>query len=394
MLEEQRQLYNAALQERIEAWRKASASITRLDQQKSLTQIRADNPAGYGASSLQIGRWTLKRLDDAFKAFFKRAKKGQTPGFPRFKSKQRWRSFGFLEWSGCRLVEGQIQLKGIDRGLRVSWHRQLPKNAVIKGASFTKVGRRWFISLQIESSSIVAKRHDAPESRAGIDVGVESLATWDDGKTFDHIFNAKPRTRRERELRIAQRALARCRKGSSRRRKVKARIARIHERTANHRTTHLHQQSEALARRFSTIFVEKLKIRNMTRSAAGTVADPGKNVRQKSGLNREILDAGWGRFIEFLRYKAERAGGTVINVDPKWTSQLCSNCSTLVRKPLKKREHACPACDLEVHRDVNAARNIRARGLAASAASRGVIAPGEPNVAGCGERAPGTLLAA
>ena len=395
LLEEQRQLFNAALEERIDAWRKSKTSITRLDQQKSLTIIRADDPDGFGASPAQMGRWTLKRLDDAFRAFFERTKrKTGKAGFPRFRSFARWRSFGLLEWSGVRISNGRIVLKGMDRALRVNWHRTLPSDAVIKGATFTRKGRRWFVSLQIETSSIVARRHAAPDSVIGIDVGVENLAIWDNGAEHGFVPNVKPKSKRYAALRRAQRALARCRRGSLRRRKVKARLARLQERIADVRSTHLHVQSERLARCFSTLCVEKLAIRNMIRSAAGTADEPGTNVAAKSGFNASILDAGWGRFVQHLRYKAERAGGRVLDVDPKMTSQLCSGCGTMVPKPLRQREHSCPACGLVVHRDVNAARNIRARGLVAIAADGGVIAPGERNVGHRPVRAPGTLLTA
>lgn len=395
VLEEQRQLFNAALEERIDGWRKSKTSITRLDQQKSLTIIRAEDPHGFGASPAQMGRWTLKRLDDAFRAFFERVKRGAgRTGFPRFRSFARWRSFGLLEWSGARISNRRIVLKGMDRALRVNWHRPLPADAVIKGATFTKKGRRWFVSLQIETSSIVARRHAAPDSVIGIDVGVENLAIWDNGAEHGFVLNSRPRSKRQAALHRAQRALARCRRGSTRRRKVKARLARLHERIADARSTHLHAEAERLARRFSTLCVEKLAIRNMTRSATGTVDEPGTNVAAKSGLNAAILDAGWGRFVQHLRYKAARSGGVVLDVDPKRTSQLCSGCGTLAPKPLRQREHSCPACGLVVHRDVNAARNIRARGLAAIAADGGVIAPGKRNVGHRPVRAPGTLPAA
>lgn len=387
-------LYNAALEERIDAWRKSKVSITRLDQQKSLAIVRADDPDGIGSVASNVSRWTLKRLDEAFQAFFDRVKRGQTPGFPRFKGRGGWNSFGVLEWPGCRIIGGRIVLKGMDRPIRVNWHRRLPKDAVIKGATFTKRGRRWFVSLQIETNEGMAERHASPGSIAGVDVGVESLAIWDDGMEFGFVENARSRRRSERAQRRAQRALARCRRASKRRTKVRERLRRLQERATNHRSTHLHQISAALTRRFEMIAVENLNVRNMTRSAAGTAAEPGTNVRQKAGLNEAVLDAGWGRFVQLLRYKAERAGGVVLDVDPKGTSQNCSGCGTKVPKPLWQRSHSCGACGLEVHRDVNAARNIRARGLATIAASGGVLAPGEPNVAGRGERAPGTLLAA
>ena len=132
LLEMQRQLYNAALEERIGAWRQCVKTITRFDQFRSLTMIRADDPDGHGACSVAMGRWTLKRLDEAMQAFFARVKRGAKAGFPRFRGFGRWRSFGLLEWTGARIANGFLVLKGMDRALRVNWHRPLPADAIIK----------------------------------------------------------------------------------------------------------------------------------------------------------------------------------------------------------------------------------------------------------------------
>lgn len=123
---------------------------------------------------------------------------------------------------------------------------------------------------------------------------------------------------------------------------------------------------------YSTIVVEDLKLRNMTRSARGSAAEPGTNVAAKAGLNRSVLDAGMGRLIQMLTYKAERSGGRLIKVNPRGTSQHCSGCGARVAKPLHVRTHACDACGLVLDRDVNAARNILARGLASLEANAGV----------------------
>ena len=126
VLESQRLLYNAALQERADAWRKAKVSITCYDQHKSLTLIRADDPDGYGAMPVRLSRATLQRLEEAFKGFFRRVRAGQAPGFPRFKPMSRWDSFGFSEFSGIRLNGRRLRFKGMPGGLRVHLHRQLP----------------------------------------------------------------------------------------------------------------------------------------------------------------------------------------------------------------------------------------------------------------------------
>lgn len=394
MLDEQRVLYNAALEERIDAWRKRRAGISYVDQCQSLTAIRADDPGGHGAVPAVMGRWTLKRLDDAFAGFFRRAKAGGKPGFPRFRSAHRWRSFGLVEWSGCRVMNGFIVLKGLDRALRVSWHRALPPDAVIKGATFTKSCDRWSVNLQIATTAVAATSHAVPETFAGVDVGVEHLAAWDDGETHGFIANRRVGERSRKAQRRAQRALARCRRGSKGRAKAKACLARIHRRTAEARATTLHTAAAQLTARFETVAVEKLRVAPMTRSAAGTAEEPGARVRQKSGLNRAILDAAFGRLASLIRYKAEKAGGQMVLVDARGTSQQCSGCGARTPKGLAEREHRCPHCGLVLQRDINAARNIRARGLAAVAADGGAIAPGEHKAAGRGKLAPGTLLAA
>lgn len=366
MLEFQRQLYNAALDERIGAWRKAGKSISRYDQQKSLTEIRADDPQGYGAQPATMSRWTLNAIDDAMRSFFSRAKKGGSAGFPRFRSFARWRTFGFSEWSGIRLKGDRLLIKGFDRPIRINLHRPLPVDAVPKSASLTRKGKRWFINIAIETTAVI-ERHTGTGGALGVDAGVNSLGAFSDGIMFG---NARPGRRHSGRMRTIQRALARCRRGSKRRAKVKARLARQHERIADARKTHLHRVSAVTARFYSTIVVEELSLRNMVRSAKGTTKEPGTNVAAKSGLNRAIHDTGMGMLIQLLTYKAERSGGRLIKVDARYTSQDCSGCGTRVPKTLGVRVHECDACGLVLDRDVNAARNILARGLAK--ASEGV----------------------
>ncbi|MBS7671709.1 RNA-guided endonuclease InsQ/TnpB family protein, partial [Croceicoccus gelatinilyticus] len=264
-------------------------------------------------------------------------------------------------------------------GLRLRMHRPLPEGAAIKSAVFTRREGIWQVALSVGVP--LAANDDAQP--VGIDVGIEHLATSSNGV---HHANRRPGDRRARAVRRAQRALARCRRGSKRRRKVAAKLRREQRRLRNDRSTHLHGVANAIVREGSLVFVEKLKLKNMTRSARGTREEPGTNVRAKSGLNRALLDAAPGRLITFLRYKAERAGGMVMEVDPKGTSQLCSSCGATVAKPLSVRRHRC-ACGADLQRDHNAAINILQRGLAAHGAAR---RPGEPNVADCGVRVPGT----
>jgi len=365
-LERERQLYNAALEERIGAWRKAGKSITKFDQMKSLTAIRSDDPLGPGAGPVTMGRWTLAELDKAMQSFFARVKKGGTAGFPRFRSYARWRTFGLAEWRGIRITGDRLSLKGFDRPIRINMHRPLPLDAVPKRASLTRKGRRWFLNIAIETGAVI-ETHSGTGGAVGIDAGVESLATLSDGIKF---LNAQPGRRNAAAMTRAQRALARCRRGSRRRLKARARLARLNERVANARATHLHKVTAVAARFYSTIVVENLALRNMVRSAKGSVEKPGANVKAKSGLNRSIHDTGMGKLIQLLTYKAERSGGRLIKVNARYTSQDCSGCGARVPKTLSVRTHSCTACGLVLDRDWNAARNVLARGLAK--ASEGV----------------------
>jgi len=370
LLELQRQLYNACLQERCDAWSKSGISISKIDQNKSLTQIRSFDET-YAAVPVAMSRWSIARVDDAFKGFFSRVKRGDKPGFPRFKGRSRWRSFGFVEWDGIRLKADKLVFRGLVGGLKVRLHRRTPEGASIKSCTFSQHGRHWFVSMQVEMPA--AEAHASPETVVGLDVGVEHLATTSDGI---HIANHRPRSRRERELRLAQRSLARCRRGSKRRRKVRERLALLQRRIANSRSTYLHQVSAKLAREHAFIAVEKLKVKNMTGTARGTADEPGTNVRQKAGLNRALLDAAPAMLVSYISYKAERAGGMMVKAEAAFSSQDCSSCGERVAKPLSERMHRCD-CGTVLHRDHNAAVNILDRALEAHGRAR---PPGDGNV--------------
>jgi putative transposase len=244
--------------------------------------------------------------------------------------------------------------------LKLDLRRPLPDHASIRSCTLTREGRAWRIALQIEVADVHTVRREA-NNLVGIDWGVERLATLSTGETIEN-----PRFGAEAAAGIgkAQRKLARARQGSRRRKKAVAHLARQRRKLANRRKTHLHQLTAAIAARFGGIAVEDLKVKNMTASAKGTVESPGKNIRQKAGLNREILDTSPEMKISMLRYKAERAGGWFAVIDARNTSQECSECGRTVPKNLSVRIHRCAHCKMEVHRDVNAARNVLKRAVA------------------------------
>lgn len=362
ILEAQRLLYNAALQERIEAWRKAGKSVRLYDQYGSLTTIRADDRQGYGALPVALSRWTLKKVDLAFQAFFDRCRRRNgKAGFPRFRGRAGWRSFGFSEFSGVRLKGGRLKFAGLS--LQVRLHRALPQGASIRSCVLSRDDKGWKLALQIALPE-QATVHRRAGFAVGVDWGVATLATTFDGEAMEEIANPRFGAAQAAALARAQRKLARRKKRSRQYEKARRHLRALQHRLAARRRAHLHQVSARLVRDYGMIAVEDLSLRGLTASARGTAERAGGNVRQKAGLNREILDTSPGMLIAMLRYKALRAGAQFAVIDARGTSVECSGCGAQVPKDLGERRHVCPRCDLVMGRDANAARNIRRRAVA------------------------------
>ncbi len=342
LLEEQRVLYNAALEERISYYSHVRKSRSYFDQCKALTEWRQSDVEA-ASYPLNLQRWTLKRVDDAFQAFFRRLKlNNEKTGFPRFRSKNRWNSFGFAEFSGIRFKKNKIYLAGNQHGIRVHMHRNLPSEYSIKSCVFTKKSNGWYISFQIKVPD--QKPRQQIKSPIGIDVGITHLATLSDGT---HIKNTKPTKKYEIEIRVAQRSLARKKKKSKGRRKALLIVSRLHQNIRNMRNTYLHQTSRSLIDKYDLIAVEKLQIKNMA----------------QGHLAKSIHDAAWAKLIQQLSYKAEWAGTHLVVVNAKNTSQICSECGVSVKKDLSIRVHECTHCGLILDRDVNSALNILCRAV-------------------------------
>jgi putative transposase len=358
ILESQRQLYNGALEHRIGAWRMAAKTITLYAQMAELTQLRQEVEFSVVAANVQ--RWTLRRLDEAYQAFFRRAKvKGEKAGFPRFRGKGRWNSFGFAEWKGIKIEGKRLYFRGMSGGLRMHLHRPLPEGKPLC-CTFTRDHKGWYVCLQYRMG---VQALPATAKQIGIDVGLTHLATLSTG---EHIPNPRVAKRAEREMRRRQRAVARCKKGSKRRAKVRRAVTRCHARIANTRRTYLHQISARLVRENDLIAVEKLNTKGL---ATGMLA-------------RSVHDAAWAKLKEMLAYKAAKAGRQLVEVDPRNTTQSCSGCGSIVPKKLSERWHCCPHCGLEMDRDENAALNVL---------HRAVLDAGLPNATHRGERAIGNI---
>lgn len=296
------ELYNAALQERRDAWRIARISVTKRMQEKQLPELKKlrSELISLGGHALQE---TLRRVDLAFKAFFRRCKaRNGKAGFPRFKS---WRRFGgwtyksASNWAfipGERGRHGVIRMEGVGDVKMRGKARQLGE---VKTCTIVHRAGRWYASIVAD----VTPGRRAGTEALGFDWGVSSFLTMSDGSNVPnprHLEHAKTK------LVTAQRKLSRKKRGSRNRKKAAAAVARLHERVANRRANFHHQTSAALVAHAGLLATEKLKTKNMTRSARGTVEAPGKNVRQKAGLNRSILDGAPAAFLAMVRYKAKK----------------------------------------------------------------------------------------
>jgi putative transposase len=368
-LEDHRQLYNAALQERRDAYRHPSRATVRYgDQSAQLKDIRrADTDQGRWSFSSQQA--TLRRLDKAMTAFFRRVKAGGKPGYPRFRG-EGW--FDSVEWpkdgDGCRWDStpdsGQVRvyLQGIGH-VRVHRHRKVEGR--VKTITVKREGRRWYVVLSCDD--VPAQLLPATDATVGVDLGVVVFLATSDGAL---VPNPRHGQRAAGRLATAQQALSRCERCSNRRTKARARVAAHHGKVRRQRLDHAHKTALDLVRRYDLIAHEDLNITNMTRSAAGTLEEPGRNVAQKAGLNRSIQDAGWGVFLRILRDKAESAGRTVVAVDPRNTSRTCPDCGHCdAGNRVTQADFQCVACDYTGHADVVGALNVLRAGLALQTAT-------------------------
>jgi putative transposase len=352
-LRDHQRLYNAALEERREAWKRAQVTVRYGQQSAQLKAIRAFDPE-QGRWSFSSQQATLRRLNKAMDAFFRRVKAGQMPGYPRFKAVDRWDS---VEWpsegDGCkwRPADGRVYLQGIGH---VKVHAHRAARGRVKTITLKREGRRWYIVLSCDD--VPVQPLPATGREIGLDVGVTRFATTSDGEVIDN-----PRLVRESadEMAAAQQVLARKKRGSSNRKRARCRVAELHRRTRNRRADFHHKTARALVESCDAIALEDLPITNMTRSAAGTLAEPGTNVAAKSGLNRSILDAGWGQFMNIIVAKAEEAGRQIVFVDPRYTSINCHECGMRCTRP-RQDTVICPVHGA-MDADVNGARNIYAR---------------------------------
>ncbi len=291
-----------------------------------------------------------RRAHRSFENFYRRRKAGLPGGFPRFKSRERWDSMTFPSHDdGSKFTGRTLYLQGIGT-VKVKVHR--PVDGVIKTVTLRRKAGKWYVCLSCE---VGVAPLPATGQSVGIDVGLTHFLTTDSGETDP---NPRPLRTAQRKLRVVQRALARCKKRSVRRAKVKRRVVALHEKVANTRKDFHHKTARALVQANDVIVHEDLAVKNMVCNHK---------------LARSISDAGWSQFISILTSKAEGAGRQVIAVDPRGTSQTCL-CGAHVPKTLSERWHDCPACGLSLPRDQVSALLIKRLGQSRQAPTQRVAA--------------------
>lgn len=326
-------LYNHFLEQRKNFWEQEKKSINYHTQAVSIVALKQQRESLTIVHS-QVLQNVAVRIDLAFKAFFRRVKAGEKPGYPRFRGKDRYNSFTFPQ-SGFEIKDGRLKLSKIG-SIKFTYHRQIEskaKTCTIKKSSTDK----WYVSFSCEVLFTPLPKLD---KTIGIDVGLTSFATFSDGSKIDN-----PRFFRKEEKALAkvQKKLSKQEKGSPERKKARKVVSKIHERIANKRSDFAHQESRKIVNSHGTICIEDLSVNQMVHNRC---------------LSKSIMDAGWKQFAQYLSYKAECADRKLIRVNPAFTSQTCSACGHREVKKLSDRIHNCSCCGFTTDRDHNAALNI------------------------------------
>lgn len=384
-LETHRRIYNEALAMRKEAYEKEKKTIkpmelyrhftARMKKEKEEEKAGKEGPHWYASLCAISIRDTLDRLDKAFQNFFRRVKSGGTPGYPRFKNRDRYTSIPFQYPSksggggaGCILFDGnnkkiygdqkdsvscRIRIYGVG-SVRVKAHRSI--KGVIKTVTIKREADKWYAVFSCDLGETEVKQSENPP--IGLDVGIKTFAVDSDGEAYE---NPKYLNKNLKEIKQLSRKIALrdgkkrktrqyCQCGSKRRNLNKKKLQKLHEKVKNQRKENHHQISLKLVRRAGLIAVEDLNVKGMVRNHR---------------LARAIADAGWSGFVNILKCKAESAGVRIVEVDPRGTTQQCSNCGRPQDEKIElgDRWYTCQHCGSSLDRDHNAAINILNRGL-------------------------------
>ena len=371
-----RHLYNLGLEQRINHYKEKGETITLYTQSRILPGLKEERP-WYNDVYAQVLQDVLSRLDKAYKNFFRRVKKGEKPGFPKFKKKGQWHSITYPQY---HKIPGNIITVPKIGEIKTVYHRAIPEDSKVKTMTISKEGGKWYACFSVQipfdpepkdiKSKVVGGRlvacngDEKPLNTIGIDMGLIDFIYTSEGESIP-----APRILRKSEKRLKrlQRRLAKEKKGTPKRKKLLNAISKAHAKIKNQRSDFLHKTSNNILAGSDIVCHEKLNIKGMSARPKPIQDENGKFLPNrasiKAGLNKSINDAGWARFLTFLDYKAKEQEKLVIPVPAKYTSQKCSGCGEIVKKSLSIRTHKCTACDLVLNRDHNAAINIKALGL-------------------------------
>ena len=357
------QLYNAALEQRISAYRNRHVSLNRFAQSRELPTLKTELPEfrDIGAQTLQE---VLDRLDKSFKNFFRRVKAGsEKPGFPRFKARDRYNSYAILQ-HGYRLDSqtGRLELYKVG-GMKIKQWKTFSPDTKIKRLTIKRSGRKWYAVFCCEMLDPKPLRISRKE--IGLDMGLKSLVMDSNGVEWGSLTELK---KRERKIRVLQQAVSGKKRGSQRRKKACRSLGAAHDKLRRYKTQELHKISKQIVRKNGVVGLEKLNIRAMLES-------DNTNLSKASlrGMKRNIQLAAWHQLQHQIIYKAEEAGRMVVLVNPRGTSQMCSRCGQVISKDLHDRIHKCWACGLNSLRDHNSAKEILRRARQSLRCNSGVV---------------------
>lgn len=353
-----RHLYNWSLAERKESYDYDRSSISYNQQQNQLPLLKKERPWYKGVYS-QVLQDVLKRLDKGYKAFFRRVKTGDNPGFPKFKKHGQWNSLTYPQYSKSPGSNIQVPKVGT---VKLVYHRAIPDNAKIKTLTITKDGGKWFACFSFELLLEIEPKQNVLPS-IGIDLGLKDFLYTSDGAS---VPVPKYLRAKEKQLKRLQRRLSKAAKRSKKYYKILLAIQKCHYRIRCRRSDFLHKTANNLLATSDAVFHEDLNIKNMIRKPEPKQNEDGTYIQNgasaKAGLNKSIADAGWGQFLSILTYKAVETGKILLAVPPHYTSQICSACGNMVKKSLSVRTHRC-GCGFVANRDHNAALNILRIGM-------------------------------
>jgi putative transposase len=333
-LEGCRLLYNNMLAQRKDGWENNKKSYSCYEQQKLFRNWLSED---YDVHS-QVQQNVAVRIDLAFKAFFRRLKNGEKPGYPRFKAKGRYDSFTYPQ-NGWKVFDNSIYISKIGK-IKAIIHKKIDGN--IKTCTVKKEGDDWYVVFSIETESNPYKSET--EESIGIDVGLKSFAIFSDNTIIDN-----PKFFKEEEHKIAKLQKRKEKSSGNKKKKIVKAIQKRHKKAKNKRKDSCHKLSRQIVNKYQTICIEDLDINQMK--------------EDMKYLSKGIHDASWRLFMDLLTYKAADAGRNFVKVNPAYTTQDCSECNYRVKKKLSDRIHNCPNCGLVMDRDLNASKNILRIGL-------------------------------